>query len=143
MSCIQTWVLCTVHRTHKPIFSEKFSLKMGHTALFTHLKIILLQCFQFSVISSIQTGHYYHLSFFIFFFFWFEGCLCQQFFWGFFFYNLLFMYNFLKPQLFSMNEDLVKANEYYESMIGVKPWISTSLRKQYAIKLLALMCGKI
>ena len=53
------------------------------------------------------------------------------------------MYNFLKPQLFSMNEDLVKANGYYESMIGVKPWISTSQRKQYAIKLLALMCGKI
>ena len=25
------------------------------TALFTHLKIILLQCFQFSVISNIQT----------------------------------------------------------------------------------------
>ena len=33
-------------------------LKMGHMTLFTHLKIILLQCFQFSVsvkISSIQT----------------------------------------------------------------------------------------
>ena len=28
---------------------------MGPTALFTHLKIILLQYFQFSAISSIQT----------------------------------------------------------------------------------------
>ena len=39
-------------------FSTKFLLKMGPTALFTHLKIILLQYFQFSVfskISSIQT----------------------------------------------------------------------------------------
>ena len=31
--------------------SATFSLKMGSTALFTHLKIILLQCFQFSVFS--------------------------------------------------------------------------------------------
>ena len=35
------------------LFSAKFSLKLGHTALFTHLKIILLQCFQFSAISGI------------------------------------------------------------------------------------------
>ena len=28
--------------THKPYFSKTFSLKMGPTALFTHLKIILL-----------------------------------------------------------------------------------------------------
>ena len=46
--------------THKLHFSITFSLKMGHTVLFTHLKIILLQYFQFSVfsfskISSIQT----------------------------------------------------------------------------------------
>ena len=41
------WVLCTVHGTHKPLFSATFSLKMGPTALFTHLKIILRQCFQF------------------------------------------------------------------------------------------------
>ena len=52
--------LCTVHGPHKLHFLSTFSLKMGHTALFTHLKIILLQCFQFSVfsfskISSIQT----------------------------------------------------------------------------------------
>ena len=32
----------------QPLYSEK-KLKMGLTALFTHLKIILLQCFQFSV----------------------------------------------------------------------------------------------
>ena len=46
-------------QTHKFHFSVTFSLKMGPTALFTHLKIILLQCFQFLVfnfskISSIQ-----------------------------------------------------------------------------------------
>ena len=45
---------------HKFHFSAIFSLKMGLTALFTHLKIILLQCFQFQFlvsakISSIQT----------------------------------------------------------------------------------------
>ena len=40
-------------------FSVKFSLKLGPTILFTHLKIILLQCFQFlvfSTINSIQTN---------------------------------------------------------------------------------------
>ena len=47
-------------RVHKFHFLSIFSLKMGPTSLFTHLKIILLQCFQFSVfsfskISSIQT----------------------------------------------------------------------------------------
>ena len=36
-------------RTHKFHFLSIFSLKMGPTTLFTHLKIILLQCFQFSV----------------------------------------------------------------------------------------------
>ena len=37
----------TVHysRTHKFHFSVTFSLKMSPTVLFTHLKIILLQCF--------------------------------------------------------------------------------------------------
>ena len=35
--------------THKFHFSVTFSLKMGPTALFIHLKIILLQCFRFSV----------------------------------------------------------------------------------------------
>ena len=33
----------------------KSILKLGPTILFTHLKIILLQCFQFSIISGIQT----------------------------------------------------------------------------------------
>ena len=52
--------LCTVHESHKLHFLSTFSLKMGPTVLFTHLKFILLQCFQFSVfsfskISSIQT----------------------------------------------------------------------------------------
>ena len=44
------WVhcLCTVyHCSH-----IKKILKMGPTILFTHLKIILLQCFQFSVFSN-------------------------------------------------------------------------------------------
>ena len=35
--------------THKFHFSATFSLKMGPTVLFTHLKIILLQCFSVSV----------------------------------------------------------------------------------------------
>ena len=35
---------------------RKFFFIIGSTALFTHLKIILLQYFQFSVISSIQTN---------------------------------------------------------------------------------------
>ena len=47
-------------RTHKLYFSVTFSLKMGLITLFTHLKIISLQCFQFQFsvsakISSIQT----------------------------------------------------------------------------------------
>ena len=51
-------------RAHKFHFSATFSLKMGLTALFTHLKIILLQCFQFQFlvsakISSIQTDLLY------------------------------------------------------------------------------------
>ena len=40
-------------RTHKFHFLTTFSLKMSLTILFTHLKIILLQCF--SVFSYIQT----------------------------------------------------------------------------------------
>ena len=52
--------IITVHALLGPtttLFRKKI-LKMGLTALFTHLKIILLQCFQFSVsakISYIQT----------------------------------------------------------------------------------------
>ena len=38
---------CSVHGTHKLHFSATFSLKMGPMTLFTHLKIISLQCFQF------------------------------------------------------------------------------------------------
>ena len=37
----------TVHRPHIHFIWKKI-LKMGPTALFTYLKIILLQCFQFS-----------------------------------------------------------------------------------------------
>ena len=37
--------------THKFHFSVTFSLKIGLTILFTHLKIILLQCFQFQFFS--------------------------------------------------------------------------------------------
>ena len=48
------WVSCTVHETYKPLFSTKYSLKIGSTTLFTHLKIILLQYFQFSVFNKIS-----------------------------------------------------------------------------------------
>ena len=52
--------MCTVYGPTNFTFQQLFLLKMGPTILFTHLKIILLQCFQFSVfnfnkISSIQT----------------------------------------------------------------------------------------
>ena len=39
--------------------AANFSLKLGPTALFTHLKIILLQCFQFSAINGIQIDPQY------------------------------------------------------------------------------------
>ena len=45
---------CTVHRTYNHFILKKNILKMGPTTLFTHLKIILLQCFQFSVFSKIS-----------------------------------------------------------------------------------------
>ena len=45
---------CTVHKTYNHFILKKNILKMGPTALFTHLKIILLQCFQFSVFSKIS-----------------------------------------------------------------------------------------
>ena len=44
------------------LFRKKKTLKLGFTVLFTHLKIILLQCFQFSIfnkISGIQTNPYF------------------------------------------------------------------------------------
>ena len=37
------------------LFRKKKNFKFGLTVLFTHLKIILLQYFQFSIISNIQT----------------------------------------------------------------------------------------
>ena len=57
-------------RTHKHHFSVTFSLKMDLMVLFIHLKIILLQYFQFSVfnfskISSIQTDSKYQCIFLI------------------------------------------------------------------------------
>ena len=52
--CTIQWVPCTVYMTYKHLFSTKFLLKMGLTALFTHLKIILLQYFLFSVFNNKQ-----------------------------------------------------------------------------------------
>ena len=45
------WVLWIVQENHKSHFSITFSLKMGLIVLFTYLKIVLLQYFQFSVFS--------------------------------------------------------------------------------------------
>ena len=44
-----------VHYSQKPqiLFLAKTTLKLGPTVLFTYLKIILLQYFQFSIISNI------------------------------------------------------------------------------------------
>ena len=58
---------CTVHGTYKFHFSATFSLKMDLMALFTYLKMILLQYFQFSVfnfskISSIRTDSKRYLN---------------------------------------------------------------------------------
>ena len=58
-----TWIYCAgdnynCSRTVAALFMHLKILKMGLTVVFTHLKIILLQCFQFSVstkISCIQT----------------------------------------------------------------------------------------
>ena len=58
-------VPCTIHKTYKPHFSAIFSLKMGLMALFTYLKFILLQYFQFSIfnkINNIQTDLQFSLS---------------------------------------------------------------------------------
>ena len=57
------WILCTVYGTRKYRFQQFFFQKLSHAALFTYLKIILLLCFQFSTINSIQTDPYF-LSFF-------------------------------------------------------------------------------
>ena len=53
--------LCTVQWIHKYFIKKKKTLKLGSTVLFTHLKIILLQYFKFSIfskISGIQTDPY-------------------------------------------------------------------------------------
>ena len=60
--CVGSCVFCvgSVHRSQGPQvrISVKFSLKLGPTILFTHLKIILLHCFQFQfiTINNIQTA---------------------------------------------------------------------------------------
>ena len=41
-------------RDPQTFFLTKILLKMSHMTLFTHLKIILLQCFQFLVFSKIS-----------------------------------------------------------------------------------------
>ena len=46
--------LCTVHGTHNHFIYNKNILKIGLTTLFTHLKLILLQYFQFSFFSKIS-----------------------------------------------------------------------------------------
>ena len=54
---LQQYCLCTVYGTHRHFIQKKKFLKLGPTVLFTHLKIILLQYFQFSIsvkISCIQ-----------------------------------------------------------------------------------------
>ena len=58
-------------RTYKFHFLTTFSLKMGPMILFTYLKIILLQCFQFQFsvsakISSIQTDPMCQFRFLVF-----------------------------------------------------------------------------
>ena len=53
---------CTIQSTYNHFIQKKKNLKMVSTALFTHLKIILLQYFQFSVfckISCIRTDPVY------------------------------------------------------------------------------------
>ena len=49
--------------THKPLFFlSKLALKMDLTALFTHLKIILLQYFQFLIVNFQQNKQYPNTS---------------------------------------------------------------------------------
>ena len=45
---------CALSRDPQVQNSVNFKLKLGLIALFIHLKIILLQCFQFSAINGIQ-----------------------------------------------------------------------------------------
>ena len=71
-------------RSHKLHFSATFLFKMGPTVLFTHLKIISLQCFQFQfsvsakIISHIHTHIYIYIYIYIFFFFWKENFYYQK-----------------------------------------------------------------
>ena len=52
------WMVGPMHCSRDPqvLFSAKLSLKLSPTALFTHLKFILLQYFQFLTINGIQTN---------------------------------------------------------------------------------------
>ena len=79
------WIRYTIHRIYKYLYLAIFSLKSGLMTLITHLKIILLQYFQFSVlvfsnkqypnrllISNVEImsschGHNTHPSFIFFF----------------------------------------------------------------------------
>ena len=56
------WVPCIVYETLSMDFNKFF---FNPTVLFTHLKIILLQYFQFSAIRGIQTDSTYILSTFL------------------------------------------------------------------------------
>ena len=47
------WILCIVYGSHKFKIQQLFFFKLGSTILFTYLKIILLQCFQFSAITYV------------------------------------------------------------------------------------------
>ena len=59
--CVCVFFVDPMHCSRDPQvqISTNFSLKLIPTTLFTHLKIILLQYFQFSVINSIQTDPKY------------------------------------------------------------------------------------
>ena len=68
----QPWTVhpCTVHESYKFHFSITFSLKIGSTALFTHLKIILL--FHAHLASAFACLHFENHVLFFFFFFLFQ-----------------------------------------------------------------------
>ena len=54
--CIPRFSVCPVYcsRDLQVPFSFKTTSKLGSMALFTHLKMILLQCFQFSIFNNKQ-----------------------------------------------------------------------------------------
>ena len=60
-NCVMCFLVGPVHCSRDPqaLYLAKKTLILDLTVLFTHLKIILLQCFQFSVISGIQTDPLY------------------------------------------------------------------------------------